>query len=654
MTYEFFDNTICVSANDLISTLELNINTYVSLTRRGLLNVIRRGGNGRTALIEVSSMREDIKEKVIALAGDPKVSASKSVLESHIEVDTAAIAYFRVFRKKNGSALSPSKQLRYCTNANILNAIDVIYISKKTNARRLTGNKSRLWTNISNAVNELPSNVYPHSLPGNCRSLERAYKRYKQDGHASLIHGQTDNENRLIITGEVADYILATYCLPNKPKVPTVLGIYDNIRIDKGWSSLSESAVQLYLDRPEVKRIWTLARHGKEAYKNAYGHTLSRDKSQWFPNAFWCIDGSKLDWMHYEDENQLGVAAKLKMNPVFDVFSEVIIGNSYSTTENHTDHFTALKSAINFTGRRPYKITYDNQSGHKSKRMQELYNNLVARNGGVHMPTRAYAHSNPAEGLFSRFQQQIIALFWFSDKQSITSRTLDSRPNMDFLMANKHRLMTKEDLFKAWELAVKQWNNAPHPSVAGKTRLQVYNSQSPFVEEIDFLEAVNLFWINETKAITYKKHGLTMKLKGETYLFEVLDENGKIDIEFRRLNIGKKFIVRYDPETMDQYIQLLEVDAEGNRIYVANARPKHTFNEIPVLMQPGDATFHEDFKVRDIELERDQKAVESLRRRTGITPERLIEEQEFMIKMGGNLPKDIRSKVESEQVFNYL
>jgi hypothetical protein len=85
------------------------------------------------------------------------------------------------------------------------------------------------------------------------------------------------------------------------------------------------------------------------------------------------------------------------------------------------------------------------------------------------------------------------------------------------------------------------------------------------------------------------------------------------------------------------------------------AQPKRAHQEIPVLMKDGEKeAWYQDFKVRDLELERDQKELEALLYRTGITPEKLIEDQELMIKMGGRLPKEQRSAAESESIFSRM
>lgn len=655
LCFEFYNNTLCVHGGWLINNV-VTPPTYKALIRRNAMRLLRRGGNGRTALVEFDSMRPDLKEKVVAIAGDPKETVVKSILEKYIDRDYSAASFFANYVKATGRPLSLEKQLEYTTNACILNAIDVLVENAALTKRKVSNAKTRLWLNLSDAVNSLPSDKFNHTIPTNVRSLQRVYNEYRKDGvnnYASLVHGGEGNDNRRKIKGEVADWILATYCLPTKPTIAMVAEQYETIRSKYNWPPISPSAINLFLDQPENARIWTLARHGKDEYNKKFGHKLSRDRGQWFPNAYWAIDGTKLDWVHYYD-NALGMAAKLKINPVFDVYSEMIIGYSISETETHVDHFTAIKMAVKSSGKRPYLLVYDNQSGHKSSRMQELYNGLVARNGGTHQSTRAYNKSNPAEQLFNRLQQEVISQFWFSDKQTIKARNLDNVPNVDFIKQNKHKLYSREELIRAWELAVQQWNEGVHPHL-NCTRSEAYTHEAPFSEPIDHIESMNLFWVDETKPIRYKNDGITVKIGGQPYMFEVYDQDNKIDLDFRRFNIGKKFIVRYDPEELDTFVQLLEVTPTGDKLFSAVAQPKRKHQEIPVLMQPGQkAQWYEDFKIRDTELERDQQELRALLERTGITPEKVIEDQDLMIKMGGSLPKDLRSESESDSVFSRL
>ena len=51
--------------------------------------------------------------------------------------------------------------------------------------------------------------------------------------------------------------------------------------------------------------------------------------------------------------------------------------------------------AVQATEVKPYLFTYDQQSGHKSAKMQALYSQLVASEEGEHYPHRARGHGSP-------------------------------------------------------------------------------------------------------------------------------------------------------------------------------------------------------------------------------------------------------------------
>ncbi len=334
---------------------------------------------------------------------------------------------------------------------------------------------------------------------------------------------------------------------------------------------------------------------------------------------------------------------------MFDVYSEKIIGYSLSFTENHTDHFKAVKMAVNNSQCRPYLLTYDQQSGHKSKRMCDLYSSLVAKEGGTHYMHRSRAHNSPAEQLFNRLQQQVINKFWFSDGQSITVKRDDNKHNEDFINENKHLIKTTTELERAWEVAVEKWNTAKHPKF-DKSRNEVYAEQMPMREQLSIMDIIDKMWLNETKPITYKAHGLDMYIAGNKYQYEVYDAENNIDLEFRRKNIGNKFMVRYDPEYLDKYVQLWTMNLDAEWVFVAHAEPKREHEVVPALMQEGDkAQWAKDYQVRDIELERDMNDYKKLMERTGITPQTMIEDQEYYLKTMKDRPKQERSELEAEE-----
>ena len=345
------------------------------------------------------------------------------------------------------------------------------------------------------------------------------------------------------------------------------------------------------------------------------------------------------------------MAAELKINVVFDVYSEKIIGWDIAYSENHASHFRAIKMAVGESGCRPFLLTYDKQSGHTSGKMQELYNKLPAK-GGAHYSHKVGRKSSPAEQIFNRLQQQVISKMWFSDKQGIKVRTATNKPNTDFIMEYKGALPAVDEFNKIFTALVNKWN-------AGKqedwdfNRNEMYNQETEHREEINIMDQLSMFWIDETKSKKYYAHGMPLTVEGKDYLYEVYDQTNNVDLEFRRKFVGENLIVRYDPERLEEFVGLYEMTPSGEKRFIAYAQSKRMHESIPVLMKENSKTLLlQDIEVRDAELKRDQEAYERLINRTGITRESLIEEQELMIKFQGHAPKEEQMSTDKSSFYS--
>ncbi|MDT8412674.1 MAG: hypothetical protein RQ875_09450, partial [Vicingaceae bacterium] len=651
--YEYYNGTLCVRKPFLVDEVKIvSYENYKKLVNRGHFNVLRNGkGLNNYALIcwrSIKDSRPDIAEKIEAF--EPAEKATVSILESYITHDGKAYQYFSEYRKQNGEPLSTQQQRLYTTNATLLNAASVLRQELLDRLYTIGGTKQRVREVVSKAVNTVDTTKYLHNLPSSPRKLEAKILEYGNNNYEILIDGNVGNQHRSKIkkNPQIADWLLAQYCLPNKISIPELLEKYNKKRtIMQDWESLTNQAIYNYLEEKEVKRIWMLARHGKSDYNNLFQHKTTRDKSNWYPNVYWALDGSKLDWVYTDEDGKL--EAKAKVILVADVYSEKIIGYSLSKTENHVDAFVALKSAVKTTGVRPLFINYDNQAGNKSKRMQELFSALVAKDGGTHFPNKAYSHANPMEQLFGRIQKKFNK-WWFSDKQSIKAKRLDHQMNVDFIKANKHQLYVYEELEHILAYSVEQWNNSKHSTIEEQTRNEVSAHTMAKREEYSNLDIAQSFWLNETRPIFYKAGGLQLTVAGKTITYEVYDDNGDVDIEFRRRHVTEKFIVRYDPEFLDSYVQLMREDEKGQRYLVAVAEPKRGHESVPGLMQEGDrAAWLRDYAIQEMELQRDQAALEALRLRTGITEQTLIDEQDLEQKFKGQMPKELRGVLEENE-----
>lgn len=645
--FEYQQNTLCVASSWLVNQGFLSDSNFKLLVHRGKIKKITIGGNGRKALVAYESIPDRFKKLIRDRGIDPYASVKNIVFGDYMDWDYDAEHYFRDYLLDNGSHLPEEKQKEYTHQAVMFNAVK--HIATNVVVQKRFGGKQQMWDRMLEAISNLPE-TWLHTRYKNVVSFKRAIKKYEDEGYSSIVSGKWLNSNPSKIVDEVADFILAQYCLPIKYTITEVLKIYESIREAKGWKPLTERALGAWLDKTEQKRIWMLARDGKDEYMKHFGHTVTRNRSQWFPNAWWAIDGTKLDLVHFANNKQK-MAAELKINVVFDVYSEKIIGWDIAYSENHASHFRAIKMAVGESGCRPFLFTYDKQSGHTSGRMQDLYNKLPAK-GGAHYSHKVGRKSSPAEQIFNRLQQQVISKMWFSDKQSIKVRTATNKPNTDFIVEYKQALPTVDEFNKIFTALVNKWN-------AGKqedweyNRIEMYNQETEHREEISIMDQLSMFWIDETQAKKYSAHGMALEVEGRKYIYEVYDESNNVDLEFRRKWVGESMIVRYDPERLDEFVGLYELTPSGEKRFVAYAQTKRMHESIPVLMKDNSkALLLQDVAVRDAELKRDQEAYERLITRTGISRESLIEEQELMVKFQGKLPKEEQMETDKTSFYS--
>ncbi|OBW40838.1 hypothetical protein AB670_02789 [Chryseobacterium sp. MOF25P] len=643
--FEYYNNTLCVKGNWLADVGIVTANSLKILAHRGQIKRARMGkGLGNCALYIYASLPERFKNIIEHdLKINPYEQKSTINFSDYLESSEIALAYFSNYELEDGRYLSEANSdivEEYTANVVVFNAIEKV-IGKVISANPKI-NKAELWQRITDSVHSISDDLrirYPFDLPENSQALRAKYeaclldktsKRYPRPGMEGLIHSNYCHTNSLKITDEVGEWLIAYYSLPIKCSIPELLIAYEKKRPITGFPKLSESGVLNFLMKPENERIWLMARDGKEAWLNRFGHTIKKDKETLFPNAHWAIDGTKLDTIHVKDsKNKMG--ADMNIDCVIDVYSEKILGWSFSESETHVDHFKALKMAVNTACAKPYLFTYDAQSGHKTKKMQELYSRVVS-GGGTHYHHKVGRKSNPIEQIFDRFQMQVINKRWFSDKQSIKSKRSRSQVNVDFIKEFKGALPTKEELYKHFIIMVDEWNAMKHPRY-DKSRNEVFNMKSEHERELDAFEQISMFWLNETTPKIYRREGMKFTNLGIDYEFEVYDTDGNVDIDFRRKRVNTKLIISYDPEYLNEYIKLYELNEKGQKVFVAYAQKKREHSQSPIIRKAQqDEKMRADMNIRDIEMMRDWNEYQKIAERTGITRENLIDEQNSMIE----------------------
>src|SRR5690606_24836872 len=275
--FEYQQNTLCVAASWLYEDLSVfSKDYYLKLAQRGKLQRIQTGGNGRRALVAYESIPERFKNKIREIVGDPYEQVKHIIFADYIKPDLKADEFFASYLLEDGTHLPEEKQKEYVHQAIIFNTVQ--HIATNVVVQRKFGGRGQMWAKMLEAVQNLPA-TWLHTRYKNQQSFKRAYKKYLSEGYGSIVSGKFLNDNSTKIKDDVAKFILAMYSLPLKYTIPEVLDFYNEVRVEKEWPEITERAVHVYLTKPEIERLWTLKRDGKEIYNRKFGHTLTRDRS---------------------------------------------------------------------------------------------------------------------------------------------------------------------------------------------------------------------------------------------------------------------------------------------------------------------------------------------------------------------------------------
>ena len=320
-----------------------------------------------------------------------------------------------------------------------------------------------------------------------------------------------------------------------------------------------------WLNSPAVEPLWYDAVYGEQAARQRYGrkHKTALPTRR---DTLWYGDGTKLN-LYYRDEQ--GKVRTTQVYEVIDAMSEVLLGYCISDTEDYEAQYHAYRMAIQKSGHKPYEIVYDNQGGHK-KLDSDGFIGKICR---VHRPTQPYnGESKTIESVFGRFQSQILHKDWRFTGQNVTAKKASSRPNVEFIEANKDSLYTLEELKDAYAAARKEWNEGVHPAT-GERRIDMYEkSVNEETQEVTLHDMVDMFWVFTKRMATFTDQGLQVTIKGEKRQYEVCSSPGVPDHEWRRKHTYERFIVAYDPYDFAS-IRLYTKGTDGSLRFERTAEP---------------------------------------------------------------------------------
>lgn len=363
--YQYHNNKLSIPAKVLYEDWKVvAYRTYLSYCQRGKFIRTNEGkGKGNEAYVSFYDLDTAYQQRAIQEFGNPKDVVVRNELEKYIITDPKAITFFAQHRKPNGKRLSIELQREKATNAMILNAIETI-INDQVKCNKAFGKKkTRIWKNISDAVNGLNPKKWQYDLPSNDRSLRRKYNRYIDNRYMSLIHAGEGSQNARVVTEKLEKLIIALYCLPNKPYATTVHDLYlqflggaiEVFDIETGELfnredfyengialEVSESTIWNYINKPKNQLIIKKYRNGAYDFNHKVRPHVNRHAPVYSMSKITLDDR---DIMH----TKLHDGSKVMAYYAFDDMSTAMIGIAHSKSKDAQLYLDCIRSMFQFT-----------------------------------------------------------------------------------------------------------------------------------------------------------------------------------------------------------------------------------------------------------------------------------------------------------------
>lgn len=620
---EYYNKNLCVTYEELtggpdpvIKGSTLRQNVY----RRNIQSAHRGGGEGGYALYIYSSLPEKYKKRWVERKGDPEEQMAKEMIRSKVQKDEDAEIFFEAYRyDKNGEEvpLPDIVQTEYVKNASVLNTLlrDLNRLTSSTN--KLNGGRRNLWE-ILLSTSELLREEYGHTLPGSVGRLKALIVKYRPNNYVKLISGKYGNKNTLKIDEEAGRFLIAL----KRSRVPVYTDMqifeeYNRVAPDKEWKLLkSPRSLREWLNSPRIEPLWYDAVYGEMKAHQRYGRK-HKTELPYRRDSLWYGDGTKLN-LYYRDEQ--GNVRTTSVYEVIDAYSEVFLGFHISDNEDYEAQYHAYRMALQVSGHKPYELVHDNQGGHK--KLERVSDGLLGKISHIHRPTAPYSgQSKTIESVFGRFQSQVLHKDWRFTGGNITDKKDSSRPNLEFIEANKDKLYTLAELKEKYVQARQEWCEMKHP-VTGIPRIEMYNnSVNEDTEIVTARDMVDIFWVMTDRPSTFTSGGIEVTIRGKKRTYEVYSSPGTPDHDWRRKNTYKQFYIKYDPYDFGS-VRLYWKDKGGEMRFERVAEPYMVIHRGIQDQTEGEAAFirkEQDANIKD-RVER-QVVAKEIEYEFGVAPE---------------------------------
>lgn len=609
-----YNNILCVSYNEIVPSI-YSFDAFRKAIERGKINRVRRASFESPALIEVASLPEKILSKLREKYGENFDKAAETdSLEGFYKLSQEALEFYRNWKTTEDLRLSDKLIEEYTVNASVLIALRKYYNYRFTYIKSRGGSTSGLWKNVSAIVSCLRNKVQ-HSLPENPRRLKQKLEEFETKGYAALVSGKISNSNKALLTERAKEWLLSRWT-DQVNKVASIEQLYDEYLTKamtmNGWKLISSpKTIYNFIYDEKIVADWWAYRYGelKSKEKFSYQH---KTKLPGMRDSLWYSDGTKLNYYYqYLDKAGKRQVGTLQVYEVMDAYSEVLLGFCISDKEDFKAQYAAYKMALQTSGYKPYQITFDNQGGHKKLESSDFLNKLAHL--AIH--TQPYnGKSKTIESAFNRFQSQYLKKDWYFTGQNITARKAESKANMEYILANKENLPTKDEIIKRYTERRTEWNNAM--TSTGKTRMENYlSSSNPQTVKLSIMDMVELFAVTRPREVTCTAAGISFREQNIRYDYMVVDGEGMPDLDWLERNIGKSFVVKFDPDDMEQ-VFLYDHASDGSLRLAAIAKTKTVIHRGKQEQDEWEAAF-----IKKVELANKAKRIERKERMEALQKE---------------------------------
>lgn len=492
------NNILCLVRSLAIESGLVTVHQWDNLIKAGA-KLLKRG------LIIVETLPFEIKSQLQT----PQVVAASNPFTPHIIADYKAVTYYTNYLLADGRHLPEAYITEYCTNANVLGAIDKIFCSQSLSRKALGERMTGFWPKAAESINGCREDI-GHTLPTNFERLRKSYLKFKADGYEALISKKFCNDNTLKVTSDIERLLMSIYTMPNKPfaaDVYTLYGLFlaNKIQlVDKSTGELfeaknfcdkdgnpimlSESTVWNWLNKPANRAVVDSKRNNDFSFNTMHRpHHIRKAPIFSF---------SKISMDDRDLPRKTTEGSRVKAYYSYDVASGCVVGVSYSRTKDEELFLECMRDMFRLIEREhlpmPLEVEVENHLVNKFfDDLAVMFPYIRICNPGNSQEKHA-EHFNRAKKYGTEKQTQNGIGRWWARSEAY--RVDNNKIDNEFV----EKVYTYDSIVADDYAAIKSYNNSIHPNkkrYSGKTRWQV------------LLENVNPDAPQVSKPVVYKAIG---------------------------------------------------------------------------------------------------------------------------------------------------